>query len=89
MALIKFISGDGVEHEVEETSPAAAHMVKEGFHRIDDDWHRERDNLPAEEPDVTYTDAEATAILAADDAATEKPADTQAAKSKKAARRSA
>jgi len=34
MANIKFISGDGVEHEVEETSPAADHMRTSGFQRI-------------------------------------------------------
>jgi len=36
MANIKFISGDGVEHEVEETSPAADHMRTSGFQRIGD-----------------------------------------------------
>ena len=34
MGNIKFISGDGVEHEVEETSPAADHMRTSGFQRI-------------------------------------------------------
>lgn len=37
MAQIRFISGDGVEHEVEETSPAAAHMIQAGFRRLDDE----------------------------------------------------
>ncbi len=31
MAMVKFISPEGVEHEVEETSPAAMIMRREGF----------------------------------------------------------
>ncbi len=62
---IRFISGDGVEHEVDENSPAAAHMIEAGFQRLDDGdgdaWHADRDNLPAEEPEVTYTEADAAA----------------------------
>lgn len=34
MALVKFISGDGVEHEVEETSMAAEIMRQNGFQQI-------------------------------------------------------
>ena len=34
MALVKFISGDGVEHEVEETSVAADIMRQNGFQRV-------------------------------------------------------
>lgn len=33
--IAKFISGDGVEHTVEVGTPAFAHMVKEGFQRLD------------------------------------------------------
>lgn len=35
MGWIKFISGDGVEHEVEETSAAAEVMRNAGFQRLD------------------------------------------------------
>lgn len=61
---IRFISGDGVEHEVDENSAAAAHMIEAGFQRLDDNgdpWHEDRDDLPAEEPEVTYTEADALA----------------------------
>lgn len=34
MSLIKFVSGDGVEHEVEETSVAADLMRQNGFQQI-------------------------------------------------------
>lgn len=60
---IRFISGDGVEHEVDENSAAAAHMIEAGFQRPGDgdEWHADRDDLPAEEPEVTYTEADAIA----------------------------
>jgi hypothetical protein len=35
MSLVKFISGDGVEHEVEETSMAAEIIRQNGFQRVD------------------------------------------------------
>ncbi len=34
MAMVKFISPEGVEHEVEETSPAAMIMRREGFRQV-------------------------------------------------------
>lgn len=34
MAMVKFISPEGVEHEVEETSPAAMIMQREGFRQV-------------------------------------------------------
>lgn len=50
MALVKFISGDGVEHEVEETSMAAEVMRNAGFMVISIDG--ERQPISAIEPDA-------------------------------------
>lgn len=36
MAIVKFISGDGVEHEVEETSMAADIMRQNGFQLVEE-----------------------------------------------------
>lgn len=57
MALVKFISGDGVEHEVEESSLAAGVMRQNGFTEV---GAVKVDDLP-ESPVITYTEEDAIA----------------------------
>ncbi len=56
MALVKFISGDGVEHEVEETSLAAEIMRQNGLHQVG-----------GETPATTATEPDANAVPAPKD----------------------
>lgn len=65
----KFISGDGVEHEVDVNSPAFQIMSKDGSFTRVDDWHTERDNLPAEEPERSISDEGAEGDLESDEIA--------------------
>ena len=61
MALVKFISGDGVEHEVEETSMAAEIMRQNGFIVISIDGERQPVSAIEPEASIVYTEEEAVA----------------------------
>ncbi|HEV7701268.1 MAG TPA: hypothetical protein VGO43_13635 [Pyrinomonadaceae bacterium] len=74
MSLVKFISGDGVEHEVEETSMAATIMRQNGFQQIND----------AGDPVEPSTQEAENETSSADDAPPAAPATETAAKAKTA-----
>lgn len=58
--LAKFISGDGVEHEVEVGSPAFEHMTKDGsFKRLDAPAEESATEITETSEEVVYSEAEA------------------------------
>lgn len=73
MALVKFLSGDGVEHEVEEGSMAADVMRQNGFMVISIDG--ERQPISAIEPEATvYSEEDAIAQNDGEDVSAKAPA---------------
>lgn len=60
--LAKFISGDGVEHEVEVGSPAFEHMTKDGsFKRLDAPAEESATEISETSEEVVYTEEQAIA----------------------------
>ena len=73
MALVKFISGDGVEHEVEGDSLAAGVMRQNGFTEV---GAVKVDDLP-ESPEITYTEEDAIAQNDGEDVTAEKVSEVE------------